>query len=310
VIELGDGARLRPLTAMDAPRMFAAIEADRARLDRWLRWTPALRSAEDVTALLEAAAAREARGTGFHLGIFEGEALAGGVVCWDVHSLDRTAEVGYWLVSGRLGKGLATRAVAAALAHLFGEMGVHRVELWCAPGNERSRALAERLGFVPEAVRESPLHGTVRQHVVYARRAGDPPPADDSPRGLLTAEEFRALLDRLAAAWRTRDYGAAAAFFADDVRYADPTRYAHAGRQALRAFFEDDEGREQKIDWHEVVFDPARQVGAAEYTYEGSHRYHGTVLIRVDRGVVTHWREYQHVDERAWEDFAGETRFP
>jgi ribosomal-protein-serine acetyltransferase len=313
LLELGDGARLRSLGADDTPAMFAALELGRAEFDRWLRWTPSLQTAEDVRAFLSGFAAREARGDGFHLGIFQDGELAGGVICWEIHARDRTADVGYWLATARQGRGLATRATAAAVEHLFGALDVHRVEFWCAEANLRSRALAERLGFTLESVRRGTLKdggGTFRDHVVWARLERDPAPAGDPRRGLLTGAEFRGLLDRLAAAWQTRDYAAAGACFAKDVRYADPTRYAHAGRAALRAFFENDEGREQRVAWHEVVFDAARQVGAVEYTYEGSHRYHGTVLVRVDRGVFTHWREYQHVDERAWEEFAGETRFP
>ena len=88
------------------------------------------------------------------------------------------------------------------------------------------------------------------------------------------------------------------------MRYGDPTRYAHAGRPALRAFFEDDDGREQKVDWHTIVFDLAQQAGAVEYTYEGTYRYHGTVIVRVANGLITRWREHQHVDDkRSWEEF-------
>lgn len=121
--------------------------------------------------------------------------------------------------------------------------------------------------------------------------------------------DFRALLDLLAAAWARKDYDAAADFFALDVRYSDPWRYTLAGREELRRFFADDEGRDQSTVWHTVVFDEVRQVGAAEYTYQGSHRYHGTALVKVRDGKITHWREYQHVDSRSWEELAGETRF-
>ena len=121
---------------------------------------------------------------------------------------------------------------------------------------------------------------------------------------LLTADEFRALLERLAAAWRARDYAAAAACFAEDVSYGDPTRYALHGRNALRGFFEDDEDLDQHVDWHTIVFDPAQQAGAAEYTYVGTHRYHGAVIVRVANGLIAHWREHQHIDDvRGWEEF-------
>jgi hypothetical protein len=123
----------------------------------------------------------------------------------------------------------------------------------------------------------------------------------------VTSEQFRDLLDRLAAAWARRDYEAAAAFFAEDVRYADPLHYAFADRASLRAFFDADEGAEQRTDWHFVLFDESRQVGAVEYTYEGSRRYHGTALVRVKDGVITHWREYQHVDARTHGEFTAAT---
>ena len=126
----------------------------------------------------------------------------------------------------------------------------------------------------------------------------------------MTEAEFRQLLARLADAWGRRDYAAAAACFAEEVCYADPLRYQLQGRRALRAFFEADEGLPQRTEWHTVVFDAAAQRGAAEYSYEGTHRYHGVALIAVQAGVITHWREYQHVDPRTWEEFAGETRFP
>ena len=52
------------------------------------------------------------------------------------------------------------------------------------------------------------------------------------------------------------------------------------GRDSLRAFFEADEGREQKTYFRTVIFDEPRQIAAVEYTYEGSHRYHGVALIQ------------------------------
>jgi ketosteroid isomerase-like protein len=126
----------------------------------------------------------------------------------------------------------------------------------------------------------------------------------------MTTTEFRHLLDRLAAGWANRDYATVADLFAENVRYADPLRYTFGDRATLRAFFEDDEGREQRTVWHTVLFDETEQIGTAEYTYEGTHQYHGVVLIRVDEGRITHWREYQHVDVRPWAEFVAGTVFP
>jgi len=125
----------------------------------------------------------------------------------------------------------------------------------------------------------------------------------------MTNAEFKDLLYSLADAWSRRDYATAANFFAEDVRYGDPTRYSFNGRAELRAFFEDDEGYDQRTVWHNIVFDEEQQMAAVEYTYDGTYRYHGTVLIKVEDGKIKRWREYQHIDPREWEDLVATTAF-
>ena len=70
-----------------------------------------------------------------------------------------------------------------------------------------------------------------------------------------------------------------------------------------------DPGNEQKTEWHTIIFDESIQTGAAEYTYEGTHRYHGVVLIRLKDNKIFRWREYQHIDDRDWQTFVSSTMF-
>ena len=125
----------------------------------------------------------------------------------------------------------------------------------------------------------------------------------------MTRNEFEATLRTLARGWSERDYDTVASHFAEDVRYADPLRYRIASRAELLEFFRNDEGYEQSTVWHNVVFDEERQVGAAEYTYQGTHRYHGLVVVKVRGNEITHWREYQHVSDLEWEDYCAGTVF-
>lgn len=125
----------------------------------------------------------------------------------------------------------------------------------------------------------------------------------------MTRPELESILETLARAWSARDYETAARVFAEDVRYADPLRYRFESRAQLLEFFRNDEGYEQSTVWHNVVFDEDRQVGAAEYTYQGTHRYHGLVLIKVRGREITHWREYQHVSGLDWKEFCAGTDF-
>ncbi|HWM90923.1 MAG TPA: nuclear transport factor 2 family protein [Thermoanaerobaculia bacterium] len=122
-------------------------------------------------------------------------------------------------------------------------------------------------------------------------------------------QEFEATLQALAQGWASKDYEKVASHFAEDVQYADPTRYRISSRAELLEFFRDDEGYDQSTVWHNVVFDEEKQTGAAEYTYQGTHRYHGLVIVKVHGNLITHWREYQHVSDLGWEDYCDGTLF-
>lgn len=110
------------------------------------------------------------------------------------------------------------------------------------------------------------------------------------------------MLQSLARGWAAKDYEKVAGFFAEDVRYSDPTRYRFSSRAELLEFFQGEEGEESTV-WHNAVFDEERQLGVAEYTYQGTHRYHGTVWIEVRGDRIVRWREYQHVSDLEWEEF-------
>ncbi|SRR5687768_16391688 len=114
----------------------------------------------------------------------------------------------------------------------------------------------------------------------------------------MTHDEFQQLLSSLSDGWTHRRYGEVADHFADDIFYSDPKNYTFTNRESLQRFFEDDEGCEQSCTFHNTIFDEAQQLGAAEYTYVGTHRYQGTVWIKVAGGRIASWREYQHKSER------------
>lgn len=69
-----------------------------------------------------------------------------------VHLSDdgRAAEIGYTFAVANQGRGYATEAVAALLAHLFDDVGVLRVSASLHPANTASAAVLERTGFTYE----------------------------------------------------------------------------------------------------------------------------------------------------------------
>jgi ribosomal-protein-serine acetyltransferase len=161
--ELRGGLRLRLLERHHAETLFALTDRNRDHLRPWLPWVDGVRSAADSLAFIEDALGQFARGTGYELGIWEGEELVGVVGVHRIRSpTDFTADtsIGYWLDAGHQGRGIMTRAVAAVLDDLFLTRRLHRVEIRVAPENHRSRAIPERLGFRMEGrLREVARYG-------------------------------------------------------------------------------------------------------------------------------------------------------
>jgi RimJ/RimL family protein N-acetyltransferase len=92
-----------------------------------------------------------------------------------LHEADWTVpkfEIGYWLRTSETGKGYMTEAVAGIARIAFDRLEARRVEIRCDSRNERSVALAERLGFEREANlrnhRRAP-DGEVSDTLVFAR---------------------------------------------------------------------------------------------------------------------------------------------
>ena len=68
-------------------------------------------------------------------------------------------EVGYWLGRDARGRGHVTRAVGLICRFGFDSLGLERIELYAGTGNPASQRVAERSGFVREAVVRSYLQG-------------------------------------------------------------------------------------------------------------------------------------------------------
>lgn len=158
-----------PLEQKDSEDIYQLITRSRTHLDRWLRWSAAIQTKEDVHALVGQFQDKLRRGDGFQCGIWHNNHLAGAVVCWYIHPGNKNAEIGYWLGKPFTGKGLATRAAERALTYLFADVGLHRVEMQCGVANLKSRAVPERLGFTFEGVRRESHWITDRfvDHAVY-----------------------------------------------------------------------------------------------------------------------------------------------
>jgi ribosomal-protein-serine acetyltransferase len=166
-VTLDGGIVLRPYRVADADGVFTAVEAERIRLQAWMPWVWVSTSPEDSLQFVTDAERRFAAGTAVNCGLFDGERVVGSVGA-GIDALNRVAEVGYWISADYEGRGLVTGAMRALIGHLF-DRGLHRLVIHAAFGNERSIAVAERLGFTYEGTEREALRmgESVHDSVVY-----------------------------------------------------------------------------------------------------------------------------------------------
>jgi ribosomal-protein-alanine N-acetyltransferase len=106
-------------------------------------------------------------------GRFAGQVTISAIIRGSLHS----GSVGYWLDQALAGRGVTPTAVALAVDHCFGPVGLHRIELNVRPENVRSIRVAEKLGFRKEGMRLRYLHidRAWRDHLCYALTVEDVP---------------------------------------------------------------------------------------------------------------------------------------
>lgn len=82
----------------------------------------------------------------------------------------RSCSLGYWVSRSVAGRMVIPTSIAMVGDHLFGSMGLHRIEVNIRPENDASLAVVRKLGFRDEGVRRRMLHidGDWRDHRSFA----------------------------------------------------------------------------------------------------------------------------------------------
>lgn len=166
---------LRPPRLRDA-RTWSEI---RLRNERWLeQWEPSSplrwdeRNGVGAWPGLHAALRTAGRkGTMLPFMITYGDRLVGQLnISNVVHGALRSCTVGYWVDSAMAGRSITPTALALAIDHCFGAVGLHRVEVDIRPENSASLRVVDKLGLRREGFYERflDIDGGWRDHVAFA----------------------------------------------------------------------------------------------------------------------------------------------
>lgn len=172
---LPSGAILRPLEPWRAEEFAAHLDRAREHIRPWVGPSFVTTDLDGARATLGRYAERAVReGAGIY-GIWADGVLVGGVMFVEFIPATGSFEVGCWLEPAAEGHGHITGAVRELLAYAFDERGMHRAEWRCRADNERSSAVARRLGMTLDGVlREAwPVGGVFHDKQVWSLLAGE-----------------------------------------------------------------------------------------------------------------------------------------
>ncbi|WP_194900050.1 GNAT family N-acetyltransferase [Catenulispora pinisilvae] len=163
-IEISDDAELRPLEVWQLDEFFAHIQRARKQVDRWIRFAAGAADLNSARDTLQRYADRQAADTGRLFGIWHQHVLVGGCMYPHFDAQSGNCEIGVWTEPAGQGHGFVTTSVRILLDHALIERGLARAEWHCDPRNERSVAVAKRVGMTAEGIlRSSYLHNGERQ---------------------------------------------------------------------------------------------------------------------------------------------------
>lgn len=158
---------LRPFHFSDGPDLYAAARESLAELKPWMSWAHDGYSSREAGEFIALTRSRWEEGTlyGFAITDAQDGTLMGGVSLSHIHPVYHFCNLGYWVRTGRRGQGIAGRAARLAARFAFEKVGLVRVEVVAAVGNEASLKVAEKIG----AHRE----GVLRNRIIVREQAHD-----------------------------------------------------------------------------------------------------------------------------------------
>ena len=165
-----DKIELKTFLADESPTLFNLIDKNRDHIGKWLIWVEKTKTTEDTEVKIKEWEEKEKKGEGINFGIWYKNELVGVVSYNYINKEHRKAEIGYWLDKDHQGKGIMTNACKLLIDYGFSDLNLHRIEISCAKGNEKSCAIPERLGFTKEGqFRESGyINGKFVDHYYYS----------------------------------------------------------------------------------------------------------------------------------------------
>jgi RimJ/RimL family protein N-acetyltransferase len=159
--------RLRTIEPDDVPALYAVFSDPRV-MRYWS--SPPMQDVSEAVALQADIAAMMRDDTLYQWGIESRTdgGLIGTVTLYRIDAVHRRGEIGFALGAAHWGRGYASEAVGALIAHAFVDRELHRLEADVDPRNDASLRVLAKLGFVREGLAREryQLYGELQDSVL------------------------------------------------------------------------------------------------------------------------------------------------
>lgn len=162
---------IRLIQKSDAKEIWGLVDSNRKYLKEWLPWLDWNTTIEDTVKFVARSMEEYARGISM-VHVIVNERICGLCAYHSINKSLRAGYIGYWLAENCQGRGLVTDAVQELERIGFEELNLNKIEIHVAVQNFKSRAVAERLGYIKTGVLLDAelLYGKYVDHVVYCKR--------------------------------------------------------------------------------------------------------------------------------------------
>lgn len=152
MIHVDDNISLEFLEEIHAESLYNLVNANRKYLKEWLPWVDSMQTIANFRQYIINSKKQAGDKTDFGYAIIIDKNIIGRIGLHHINQLNKIGEIGYWLADGMQGRGIITSCCKALIKHGFTELGLNRIEIKCGVGNDKSRAIAEKLQFKHEGI--------------------------------------------------------------------------------------------------------------------------------------------------------------
>jgi ribosomal-protein-serine acetyltransferase len=155
---LKDDITIKMLEMRQSHEMYDFIVRNKDFFIDWIPFVSQIHSLHDIERLMKKNLERYIQGLGLYYTLWENNTLIGYVLAREIDKEAKWAEIGYMVDEQYTGRGIMKESCIRLINYLFDDVNMDKIVICCTDDNEKSKALAIKLGFT--------LEGNIRNHFV------------------------------------------------------------------------------------------------------------------------------------------------